>query len=195
MTIEILSTIANTILLIILFFYQKNKNKVLLDRIQHQENLLNETKSIVSQQSTAIESQSRVVDTALKYSELFDPKKIEGIVRKEMQIDHKAEIEQLRSDYEKQKIGHKIDDEALEVLNAKLAEIFFDIFSDFASPALEAFIKILYKLPYEDRNKILQEIPSGNGKNLIIKIMEDIDRNLSDVGFSPNPKKTLSADG
>jgi len=83
----------------------------------------------------------------------------------------------------------------LEVLNAKLAEIFFDIFSDFASPALEAFIKILYKLPYEDRNKILQEIPSGNGKNLIIKIMEDIDRNLSDVGFSPNPKKTLSADG
>jgi len=97
MTIEILSTIANTILLIILFFYQKNKNKVLLDRIQHQENLLNETKSIVSQQSTAIESQSRVVDTALKYSELFDPKKIEGIVRKEMQIDHKAEIEQLRS--------------------------------------------------------------------------------------------------
>ena len=56
----------NTVLLLVLFFYQRNRNKVLEDQPLAQRQLLNETKTVVLKQASSIESQSKVVDTVLK---------------------------------------------------------------------------------------------------------------------------------
>ncbi|TOI71012.1 hypothetical protein CGI53_23460, partial [Vibrio parahaemolyticus] len=85
--------ILNSILLVFIFLYQKNKNKVLLDRITQQEKVINETKGIIEQQSTAIDSQSKVVDSALKYTETFSPEKIESVLKREIELEQKEQID------------------------------------------------------------------------------------------------------
>jgi hypothetical protein len=64
--------------------------------------LINETKSVVTQQASAIESQSKVVETALKYTDAFDPKKLEKVLRREIVINHHQEMEQFKSEFESQ---------------------------------------------------------------------------------------------
>jgi hypothetical protein len=85
---------------VILFFYQRNKNKVLKEQLNAQHLLINETKSVVTQQASAIESQSKVVETALKYTDAFDPKKLENVLRREIVINHHQEMEQFKSEFE-----------------------------------------------------------------------------------------------
>jgi hypothetical protein len=107
--------IINTSLLVILFFYQRNKNKVLKDQLNAQHLLINETKSVVTQQASAIESQSKVVDTALKYTVAFDPKKLEDILRREIVIDHQQKMELFKSEFESQiTINHHQEVERLK---------------------------------------------------------------------------------
>ncbi len=90
----------NTALLVILFFYQRNRNKVLEEHLASQRQLIDETKSVVTQQSTALEGQGRVVDAALKYSSAFDSKRLEEVLRREIGIDHREEIDRLKREIE-----------------------------------------------------------------------------------------------
>jgi hypothetical protein len=99
---ELSFNIINTSLLVILFFYQRNKNKVLKEQLNAQHLLINETKSVVAQQASAIKSQSKVVETALKYTDAFNPKKLENVLRREIVIDHHQEMERFKSEFELQ---------------------------------------------------------------------------------------------
>ncbi len=90
---DIFFSITNTLLLIILFFYQRNRNIVLTEQLSAQQKLIDETKSVVMQQATALQSQSKVVESALQYSESFNPDKLESILRREFMIEHKEEIQ------------------------------------------------------------------------------------------------------
>ncbi len=91
-----LMPIANTIILIIIAIYQKNKNKLLLDRIKSQGELLAESKNLIEQLTTGINGQGRIVETAMKYADGFDPGKFEDLIRKQVQIESDEEVAELR---------------------------------------------------------------------------------------------------
>ena len=92
----------NTILLIIILCYQWNKNKAFSHRIDQQTKLLNDTKIVVTQQATAVDSQAKVVETAIKYTESFDPEKIESILRKQIETESAEKLSELEKQYQKE---------------------------------------------------------------------------------------------
>ena len=57
--------------------------------------------NIVEKLKSGIESQSTIVDTAMKYADKFDPDKMETIIRKEMEHDKKVEIDKINQKFER----------------------------------------------------------------------------------------------
>lgn len=189
MNIEVVPAIINTILLLILLLYQKNRNKVLLDRVEQQEKLLNETKGIVSKQSTAIDSQSKVVDTAIKYSQFFDPQKLEEVIRKEFEVEHKVEIAQLKSQYEGKLNNNKVipavrDNKTVDI--DILESVIRTFIEDLTKPVMITLILLFYHFPIDERKKIISNIPEGTGKDIIVSVIEDIDKKLLNQGINVN---------
>lgn len=78
---QIMSIAFTPILLLIIFFYQKSKNKLLTDTLQA-------SKDMAALQAQAIETQKGIADTATKYAEVFDPNKIERMISIKMKLDH-----------------------------------------------------------------------------------------------------------
>lgn len=154
--------LVNTAILLIIFFYQKNKNKVLLDRITQQEKVINETKGIVSQQSTAIDSQSKVVDSAIKYSESFSPEKLEAIIRREIEVERQEEIRDV----------HKNAGDALNLADSLL--------NGMVVPYLQLLGTILTKMPAEESNQLVEDMEDGQAKNMLNKVLQETRNALAD---------------
>ncbi len=134
---DIITTLINTFLLLALFWYQKNKNKVLEDRIEKQSDLLHETKDVVTNQAQAIGSQKIVVDTALEYSKAFDLKKIESIIKREADLEFQAIINEQNDTINKHQQTIKITREAIK----KAIE---QVMSDYAVPLTIELLTMLF---------------------------------------------------
>ncbi len=161
---NIFLSIVDTALLVILFFYQHHKNKVLQDNINAQSKLIDETKSVVIQQATALEGQAKVVDAALKYSSMFDPKKLEDIIRREIDIDHKNDIEKLKLQFETDVSETKSDYQ--KRLQDVVKEVKSDAHREKIQIAMEMFralyplaVKYIISLNGPARQLALQELP------------------------------------
>lgn len=190
MQIEDIVPLVNTVILLGIFLYQKNKNKVLVDRIEHQEKLLSETKGIVLQQSTAIDSQGKVVDTAIKYSEAFSPDKLEKLIRKEVDIEQKEEREKLASELRSR---IKDRDKRIELLEKKSQEsldLAQTVTSDMLPPLMETLVKVLILMPDEERSKVLDEMKEGTSKEMLISVLRKVEvqmmEMISNKSIQPN---------
>lgn len=157
---EIFFSAANTILLIVLFLYQRNRNKVLEDQLGAQRELLDETKSVVLQQASAIEGQGKVVDSALKYTAAFDPKKLEEVIRREVTLEHREQIEQAQRDANGAASSRSADlneltDKVINVAVRAASEAAVDIIK----PLLPLVFQAVLRMPEGERSGALVEIP------------------------------------
>ena len=196
MQIEDIVPLVNTVILLGIFLYQKNKNKVLVDRIEHQQRLLSETKGIVLQQSTAIDSQGKVVDTAIKYSEAFSPDKLEKLIRKEVDIEQKEEREKLASELRNR---IKDRDKRIELLEKKSQEsldLAQTVTSDMLPPLMETLVKVLILMSDEERSKVLDEMKEGTSKEMIISVLRKVEAQMMEMisNKSIQPNADASAD-
>lgn len=165
---EILLSIINTALLIAILWYQKNKNKVLSDRISEQSLMLKETKDIISQQSMAIDSQKSVVDTALEYSKHFDIEKVESLIKREVELEHRQSLKEIEDKYEDeisslQNLGKMTISEfkkglryVIELVTDKNVE---QVTRSHIVPLLEVVFSLLYSKSYKDRESYISEVP------------------------------------
>ena len=169
--------ITNTIILILLFWYQKNKNKLLNDRISEQSKLLSETKNIILTQASAIESQKKVVDTAIKYSETFNYDKVETIVKKELELEYQNIIKQHENTIEEFKEKNPI------LMQKETAEHAIKITAEsYITPLLaELIIQLLEKEP-KDRIIILDRLPkhlNDIAKHYLLIYEQEINKNAN----------------
>lgn len=155
---EILMSIFNTAILVALFWYQKNKNKILVDRILEQSNLLNETKEVVLNQAKAIESQKNVVDTALQYTSNFDVNKIEKIIKREIELDYKEKIQE-----QENKISHQEQkiEMTTETIRSSILRSIEEFTSDYVVPLSCEMYGLLLTASREKREQILSKIPDA----------------------------------
>lgn len=178
--------VVNSILLISIFLYQYNKNKLLLQRIDQQKEIISETKEIVVQQSTAIESQGRVVDAAVKYSETFSVDRVESIIRRELEIEQK--VERVKTEDEYKKARQEIERDYRDRLAQKDALIkVFDknadksialakeFSEDYITPLMTGFVSALYPLSPEVRLVLTGRMGDGPAKEMVLNVMEKID--------------------
>lgn len=154
----------NTVILIIIFFYQKNKNKVLLDRISQQEKVITETAGIIKQQSTAIDNQKKIVETALMYSETFAPDKIELIIRREIEIEQKekrGELEAKIIDLE------KIEKQNYNLYYDNIANMFVE---DYITPYVREIIILMIRMSPEEHHGYIASMDGGKAKDVLLKM-------------------------
>ncbi len=156
MDIERFLPLINTLILILIFFYNKVKNKVLVDKIKEQSNLLKETKDVVTQQAQAIESQKKVVDTAVLYSNNFDLKKIENIVKRELSLDYEEKLKKKENEI-------KLNNAKFKIIIDELAN---DTAKNLIAPIIISLIVLLSEKNKEERERLLAEIPD-HGKEII----------------------------
>ena len=180
MNINIIGTIINTILLIILIFYQRNKNRVLIDRINNQGKIIDETKGLITQQSNVIASQKTVVDTAIKYSESFSPEKLEGIIRREVELKYREELKDAENE-----INQKIEYTKTETeRNAQLR--IKSISDSFIQPYLKALTVVLFSADSKQREKITSSIENAEARDLLLGIFNDIRNEMLKRGIIKN---------
>ncbi|CAG9295398.1 hypothetical protein [Celerinatantimonas diazotrophica] len=180
MDIQNLIPLINTVMLLVIFFYQKNKNKILVDRIAQQEKILSETKGIILHQSTAIDSQSKVVDTAIKYSESFSVEKLEMLIRKEISLEQKEEQGKIKNALESKVRAKDERIEKLELASQKVMDIASRTISDLLFPTMGALVKVLIILPDELKNKILNDIDDGSAKEMLVSILTDVEKQMAE---------------
>ena len=167
MKIEYIFSIANLIILLFIFFYQKNRNKLLLERIESQGKLLNETNSIVTTQSSAIQNQHTIVDTAIKYSEAFSLEKIETIIRREIEVEKSEEKKEIIQGYSSEisQMNRKIIDLGIEMnIRKKLTASLF-----------VCYINLIRKIPFEEAVKEIESIKDTETRNLLEFVVRDKD--------------------
>jgi uncharacterized coiled-coil protein SlyX len=170
---ELVTTIINTVLLLALFWYQRNKNRVLEDRIKEQSSLLKETKDVVTNQAQAIESQKKVVDTALEYSNNFDMGKIESIIKREVGLEYKETIEE-----QKEKIAkHEQSlEKATETLKKTVDYSVEHTTSSYIVPLSSELYGFLLTASKERREEVLSKIPEAIS-NSFRSSLEEFDKN------------------
>ncbi|MCX5815423.1 MAG: hypothetical protein NTX75_04160 [Proteobacteria bacterium] len=157
---ELIATITNTILLILIFWYQINKNKVLSGRIVEQSNLLRETKDVVLQQAQAIDSQKKVVDTALEYSKVFDVGKLETMIKREVELDYKQQMQEKEQDYKKRTKGMQVTDKVLEEVVISATTLTAEkIAEQYVGPLAVELVMLLGDASPEKRKHALSRIP------------------------------------
>ncbi len=172
---ELATTIINTVLLIALFWYQKNKNKVLEDRISEQSSLLKETKDVVTNQAQAIESQKKVVDTALEYSNKFDLKKIENIIKREVDIEYKETIEQQKEKISKQEQSLE---KTTETVKKSIEYTIEHTTSSYIVPLTGELYGFLLMASKDKRESVFSKLPESL-VNSIRPLLEEFDKNRS----------------
>jgi hypothetical protein len=159
-------------LLVILFFYQRNRNKVLEDHLASQRQLINEAKSVVAQQSSALEGQEKVVHAALKYSSAFDSKKLEDVVRREVDIEHREEIDRLKREIEAKAAAPASQivtlDSMLDNLIAAVVTSAAEACEDMISPLIPHVFRSLLSTPESERATAIVEVrPVGLQQTLL----------------------------
>ena len=161
------------------FLYQKNRNKVLSDRISEQNNLLKETKDVVMQQSTAITSQKTVVDTAIKYSECFDPEKIQNITRREVELEKNFELENIKKEYrETISRTHVKHTDSIETIIRVTMEATSDMIKKLVSPLYFSYVVALMNIPKEERNKLIEDIEDDFLKKQVVALIDRVENKL-----------------
>ena len=158
---ELIATLANTVILVIIFLYQKNKNKLLEDRISEQSTLLKETKDVVTQQAQAIDSQKTVVDTALEYTKSFEISKVEEIIKREVDLEYKK----ITSQKDKEIDGHaealrKVEEFSKDYMNQVIDRLFNEFITPMNDELFELFELLMY-FPKDHRDQVIQELPDG----------------------------------
>lgn len=188
---ELATTILNTMLLVALFWYQKNKNKVLQDRISEQSNLLQETKDVVTNQAQAIESQKKVVDTALEYSEKFDFNKIENIIKREVDLEYKEIIKEQQTKISNQEQSLEKSTETAKKAIKLSAE---HVTTTFLSPLISELYGFLLMATPDKREAVLSKIPEIIAKTMKPSLEEfDRTRPPSLLGVRPSTKKSSNS--
>ncbi|WP_420934896.1 hypothetical protein ACOJR9_02850 [Alteromonas sp. A081] len=165
----------NTIILLIIFFYQKNRNKLLVERISQQEKVINETKGLISQQSTAIDSQKKVVDTALKYAESFSVEKIEQSVRLAVEAEQK-QVQKAHASFESKEYEELLDaatqlGKIAEQSNEKASQLL----KEGVEPLAVQLTMLLQEKTKEDRNIIIEKLAPGLAREIMRNIFSKID--------------------
>ncbi len=168
-----------------MFLYQHNRNKVLSDRIAEQNRLITETKEVVQQQSTAIESQRTVVDTAIKYSEAFDPEKLENLIRREVEFENKQEIENLKKEKNetlyKAETQHK---EKVEEIVEEIVSIALKVSSEaivkFTMPLASSYVMALMHLNNATRHELIDEIEDELTRKYMKSVILDIEAKVGE---------------
>lgn len=148
---------------------------MLVDRIDQQEKILNETKGIVTQQSTAIESQSKVVDTAIKYSEAFSPDKLEKLIRKEVEVEQREERGKLEAELNSR---IKKKDEKIEAMGKtalERLELAQGLATDLLSPVMETLVKLILVMPKDEREEVISEMKDGASKDMLLSVLEQLE--------------------
>ncbi|TGK10139.1 hypothetical protein EHO58_01570 [Leptospira selangorensis] len=169
--------ILNSILLVIIFFYQMNKNRVLLDRINHQSSMIDETKSLIGQQSTAIDSQGKVVETALKYSESFSPEKLEKIIRREAELEQREEREKIIAEYDQKLM--KAEQNSLSRMQAEV--IVNHMADNYVVPILLGLLPLVFDMPVDERRDFFEGIKNESAKKMIVNTYEKILTKLQEM--------------
>ena len=159
---ELIAAITNTILLIVIFLYQINKNKLLSERIAEQSNLLVETKNVVTQQAEAINSQKKVVDTALEYTKIFDVSKIESMIRREVELDYKEVLKKKEEDSNKKISDIQLTkDTVIERTKYEVKYVTEEMAHRYIGPLTGELYRLLISYSKEDREKVLSKIPDA----------------------------------
>jgi len=179
---DLVFSAANTVLLLVLFFYQRNRNKVLEDQLLAQRQLLAETKTVVLQQASAIEGQSKVVDTALKYTSAFDPKKLEELLRREIGIEHKEEIGALREQLESKSTNQETQTnrilEMVDQLVSTATDAAAKVTEELISPLIPLALQALIPLSIADREDALATIKPDGIQQALRTALASIDRKI-----------------
>lgn len=164
-----LSAIINIVGLAALFLYQRYRMKLLSEALEKQGTLLQETKNVVSQQATAISSQSTVVDAAVKYSQAFSPERIEQMVRREIEIEHRSEKADLETKI-KELSGkdNGISKEEIVGFTQKIAARVSQVFA----PVMGRYAIHLLSLPEDKRAVEIRSIELDETRELVTKIVD-----------------------
>jgi uncharacterized coiled-coil protein SlyX len=175
MNLSLVPQLLNTILLVVLFFYQRNRNKILLERIEHQHGVIEETKVIVTQQSTAIDSQSKVVDTAIKYTEAFSPQKLGDIIRREMAIEYAEERAKLEGEHAKQLSTLDGKNRELREATEKVAAVASEAAAQFVKPVVFSIVMHLITQPRQVRERFLTDMEDGPAKTMMTALFAKVE--------------------
>jgi hypothetical protein len=163
-------SLINTVILVIILFYQINRNKTMLLRIDSQHKLLEETKSVILQQKTAIESQSAVVDSALKYSDKFDVNKIEEIIKRETVLEYSEKIKSIEGNF-RNELDNMISKDKLNEILKQLIKYITNLFN----PSIAAHIQHLLSLSMEDKIKEIDSIENAEAKDFVKAIISSVE--------------------
>ena len=159
----------NTLLLLFILWFQWNRNKILSERIDQQTNLIKDTKSVVTQQATALESQAKVVETAVRYSEAFDPAKMEAVLRKQVEIESLEKITNFEKQYQQELIekDEKHKQQLKELVNS-IVQITVNIIKTNFYPLMKLFIGLMVRVSSKERDELIAAVPTDNlFKNLL----------------------------
>jgi len=174
--VELIATITNTILLILIFWYQKNKNKVLEERIEKQSDLLRETKDVVVQQAQAIDSQKKVVDKALEYSKTFDVGKLETVIKREVELEYRQRLREREEEYNKNVEDMKAltAEQVKEMMASFSMQAAVQVAEQFVAPLVAELVILLAGKNKVEREEVLARIPSSLVKTLS-SVLEALD--------------------
>lgn len=183
----------NTVLLIGIFLYQHNKNKVLTDRISQQTQLLKDTKSVVTQQATAVESQSRVVETAVRYSEAFNPEKLEQVLRRQLEAESSKRIVEMEQQFKGELSAQKQEQQRIRqtLLNTAITQIAVG----YTFPILKLALELMVRVPSEERKACIAEMPDGPIKDQLLALSAQVDAEFERVIRQLQVQQNAQADG
>ncbi|CZF78623.1 hypothetical protein GCE9029_00956 [Grimontia celer] len=175
MELSELVPLANTVILVFIFFYQKFKNAVLLDRIGQQERLLSETRGLVEKQATAIDGQAKVVDTALKYTESFSADKLETIIKREVESEFKQKISDIEQNHQQEKEELLLKSSAFSELAEESITYSNEMLERHYKPLMNSVIWYLLSLEIDARNHFIETMKDSEAKKIIIAVIEEVD--------------------
>jgi uncharacterized coiled-coil protein SlyX len=193
MNLSVVPQLLNTFLLVVLFFYQWNRNKVLLERIKHQHSVIEETKGIVIQQSTAIDSQGKVVDTAIKYTEAFSPQKLGDIIRREMAVEYAEERAKLEAAHAMQLSTLDGKNRELREASEKMMQVAIDAATDYVKPFVFSIVKHLVTQPRQVRELFLTDMDDGDAKTTIATLIAKVELHVGGATITETPDLVQSA--
>lgn len=130
-SISSITAIANTVLLILIFFYHQNKNKVLNEQLDHQQ-------KNIDRMSELVNLQSNVVNSTMEYAGKFNLKEVESLITRELNLQFDKEIQALK------KQADEIPPKLLDTIVERL-------FDDLLSPYLKSIAALLSLQSPEDK--------------------------------------------
>jgi hypothetical protein len=171
---SIISSIISNILIVVLIIYQIQKNKNLQDQIKSQNRIITQTNEIVSRQATAIESQSKIVDTALKYSNTFSVERIESVIRREFNIEKAEELRHVEEQY-KEIINKEMSEKCRIDNEKKRLEQCVDIATkELLVPYMSTIIR--YLLTHQsEKDVFLGFMEDGKSKEILVSTYNEVE--------------------